>query len=78
PQGQRVNLYDLRTQALCRLCELYPEGDAEIDIGEIVDKAAREVRNGRGSGALLDFITERGPVENGRGRDRMQKIHDKL
>jgi len=78
PQGRRVNLYGLRTQALCRLCELYPEGDAEIDIVEIVDKIAGEVRNGRDPETLLDFITERGPVRGGSGPDTMQKIDDKL
>lgn len=50
----------------------------EIDIGEIVDRAVEKVRNGRSSGTLLDFITERGPVGNGRGRDTLQKIDGKL
>jgi nicotinic acid mononucleotide adenylyltransferase len=78
PQGQGINRYGLRTQVLWRLCDLNPGGDVEIDIGEIVDKAVEKVRNGRSSGTLLDFITERGPVGNGRGRDTLQKIDDKL
>lgn len=78
PRGQGINLYVLRTQALCRLYDLYPEGDAEIDIGEIVDKAVEGLRNGRSPETLLDFIVERGPVGKGRGRGPIQKIDDEL
>ena len=58
PQGQRVNLYDLRTQVLCRLYGLYPGGGVEIDIGEIVDTVVEGVRRGQMLETLLDSLPQ--------------------
>ena len=54
PQGQRVNVYDLRTRVLRRLYALYPEGGAGIDIGEIVDT----VVEGMGRGQMLEILLD--------------------
>lgn len=67
PQGQRVNLYDLRTEVFRRLYALYPGGRRQIDIGKIVDEVVEGVRNGRSPETLLDSITGRLSVKMGRG-----------
>jgi nicotinamide-nucleotide adenylyltransferase len=54
PQGQRVNVYDLRTRVLRRLYALYPEGGVGIDIGEIVDT----VVEGMGRGQMLEMLLD--------------------
>jgi nicotinate (nicotinamide) nucleotide adenylyltransferase len=59
PSGQRINLYDLRTQVLNRLYGLYPEGKVEIDIGQIVDSVVEGTRSGQALEALLDSIPDR-------------------
>ena len=55
-QGQRINLYDLRTQILFRLYALLLGERVQIDIGEIVDKVVEEMRGGRSPETLLDTI----------------------
>ena len=56
PQGQRITLYDIRTQVLNRLYGLYPEGKVEIDIGQMVDSVVEGMRNGKDLEMLLDTI----------------------
>jgi len=73
PMGQRVNLYDLRTEVLCRLYALYPEGRIGIDIGEIVDKVVEGIRNGQGPESLLDTIPDRVATAEGRESGMLQK-----
>lgn len=58
-QGQRINLYDLRTQVIHQLYGLYPEGKVEIDIGQIVDSMVEGMRNGQDLEILLDTIPDR-------------------
>jgi len=58
PQGQKVNLYDLRTQILSRLYGLYPEGGVEIDIGGIVDTVVEGVRRGQMLETLLKSLPQ--------------------
>ncbi len=58
PQGQRVNLYDLRTQVLRRLYGLYPEGGVEIDLGEMVDTVVEGMRRGQMLETLLDSLPQ--------------------
>lgn len=67
PHGQRVNLYDLRTQVLCRLYALYPEGNAQIDIGEIVEKVVERVKAGQRLEALLECLPQCIPGGKGKG-----------
>jgi nicotinamide-nucleotide adenylyltransferase len=71
--GQRVNLYDLRTEVLCRLYALYPEGRVGIDIGEIVDKVVEGIRNGQSPESLLDTIPDRVATAEGRESGMLQK-----
>ena len=56
PQGQRITLYDIRTQVLNRLYGLYPEGKVEIDNGQMVDSVVEGMRNGKDLEMLLDTI----------------------
>ncbi len=65
PQGQRVNLYELRTQILRRLYALYPEGRVEIDIGRIVDSVVEGMRDGQSLENVLDTIPHRVPMTKG-------------
>ena len=69
PHGQRVNLYDLRTQILCRFYALYPEGEVQIDIGEIVDRVVEGVKAGQRLEALLDCLPQY--IPGGREKDRV-------
>ena len=73
PHGQRVNLYDLRTQVLCRLYALYPEGKVEIDIREIVDTVVEGVKAGQRLEALLDCLPQYIPGGEGKGLGIVQK-----
>jgi hypothetical protein len=73
PHGQRVNLYDLRTQVLCRLYTRYPEGKVEIDIGEIVDKVVEGVKAGQRLEALLDCLPQYIPGGEEKGLGIAQK-----
>lgn len=59
PQGQMIDLYDLRTQILYRLYSLYPEGTVEIDIGKIVDGVLEGIKDGQDLEILLDTIPDR-------------------
>lgn len=59
PQGQRITLYDIRTQVLNRLYSLYPEGKVEIDIGQMVDSVLEGMSRGKDLEILLDTIPER-------------------
>ncbi|MFQ5843086.1 MAG: nicotinate-nicotinamide nucleotide adenylyltransferase, partial [Thermodesulfobacteriota bacterium] len=63
PQGQRVNFYDLRTQVLCRLSGLYPEGRVKIDIGEIVDTVVERLKRGWMIETLLNSLPRYIPGE---------------
>ena len=62
PRGQRVNLYDLRTQVLRRLYALYPDGRVGIDIGEMVDRIVEAMRDGRRLETLMDSVTALMPM----------------
>ncbi len=73
PQGQRVNIYDLRTQVLCRLYTRYPEGKVEIDVGEIVDKVVEGVKAGQKLKALLDYPPRYMAGGDGKGLGIFQK-----
>ncbi|UCD70454.1 MAG: nicotinate-nicotinamide nucleotide adenylyltransferase [Syntrophobacterales bacterium] len=66
PQGQRINLYDLRTQVLCQLYALYPEGRSGIDVGERVDKVVAGMRGGQRLETLLDSLPDH--ILGGRGK----------
>jgi nicotinamide-nucleotide adenylyltransferase len=61
--GQRVNLYDVRTQVLCRLYALYPEGRTQIDTGEIVDTVVEGMKKGQVLETLLDSLPRYIPGE---------------
>ncbi len=65
--GPRVNLYDLRTQILCRLYALYPEGKAQVDIGEIVEKMVERVKVGQRLEALLECLPQYTQGGEGKG-----------
>ncbi len=79
-QGQRINLYDIRTQVLNRLYGRYQEGEVEIDIGQIVDSVVEGMRNGQDLETLLDTIPERVAIPKvGKSRRRQKDdIDDKL
>jgi len=72
PRGQRVNLYELRTQILRRLYALYPEGRVEIDIGRMVDSVVEGIRDGQSLENVLDTIPHRVPMPKG-GESGIQK-----
>ncbi len=71
--GQRVNLYDLRTQVFRRLYARYSEGRGAIDIGKIVDEVVEGMRGGRSLGKLLDTILDSVPVVKGERSGRTPK-----
>ena len=73
PQGQRINLYDLRIQVLCRLYALYSEGRVEIDIGEIVDKVIEAMKGGQRLETLLYSLPQHIP----RGKEKRFGIAQK-
>jgi nicotinate (nicotinamide) nucleotide adenylyltransferase len=73
PRGQRVNLYDLRTQVFRRLCGRYPEGRGGIDIGKIVDEVVEGMRTGRSLGRLLDTTLDGAPGVKGERSGRASK-----
>jgi nicotinic acid mononucleotide adenylyltransferase len=73
PRGQRVNLYEVRTQILRRLYALSPEGRVEIDIGEIVDTVVEGVRAGQRLEALLDCLPQYIPRGEGKGLGIVQE-----
>ncbi len=80
PQGQRIDLYDLRTQVLYRLYGRYPEGKVEIDIGKIVDGVLEGIKHGQDLEILLDTIPDRVAIPKVGKSMRRQKddIDDKL
>lgn len=73
PRGQRVNLYDLRTQVFRRLYARYPEERGAIDIGKIVDEVVEGMKGGRSLGTLLDTILDSVPVVKGERSGRAPK-----
>jgi nicotinate (nicotinamide) nucleotide adenylyltransferase len=67
PRGQRINLYDVRTQVLARLFALYPEGRVEIDVGKVVNRVVEGMKDGKSLKTMLDTISHRVPMPMGEG-----------
>ncbi len=67
PRGQRINLYDVRTQVLARLFAFYPGGRAEIDVGKVVNRVIEGMKDGEGLKTMLDTISHCVPMPRPEG-----------
>jgi nicotinate (nicotinamide) nucleotide adenylyltransferase len=66
PRDEKVDLYEIRTQALSRLYDLFPEGGVHIDIGKIVEGVMEGMKGGGNLETVLDDVIHRRALSQGR------------